>query len=236
VHANIVTINDTIPRKWSLTIQAGATFGNFSTKSVNFTPAHENNFSFLPGFKVGVLADYKIAKNWFLTFGLSVDYLRVQNKFEQMQRADTLLKSTEEYRLTYINIPLQFSYKHSFSEKLAIKFNLGAYIAYGIVGNVTTENEYSVDSKIINTITETSDFFVDNTQQQLYYRIDSGLSAEISLIFSSKFKIGVGYYFGIKNYAFQPNWVGLGTTSSYAQKNHNIFITVGYMINKFGRD
>jgi hypothetical protein len=140
---------------WGIT--AGLLFPSFATSAssdylgsaVNYAynaDFEKTDYSSELGFSIGLIADIRLVKNFYLQTGLNYARINVKNKFSgeytdefeysstTYLKGDAYDKFTEKYSLSYLEIPFTFSYRFKLSDKINWQINAGPYIGYGISG------------------------------------------------------------------------------------------------------
>ena len=111
-------------------------FGN-STEDVSYTSQS--------GFTVGIMADYKLYKNFYLMAGLSYAQYKYRNTFDapienaiiqavnnQAWVGNRTNSFKEDYTVGVIEIPILASYRFVLTKTGSLHLNLGPYIQYGL--------------------------------------------------------------------------------------------------------
>ncbi|MDH8701079.1 hypothetical protein M2138_000418 [Dysgonomonadaceae bacterium PH5-43] len=99
------------------------------------------------GFTIGALIDFRLYNNLYLQMGLNYTNLKYKNSFsgnffDDYQDGNYTYKGqayddfTENYNMSYLDIPIIFSYRFKLSEKTNLQLNLGPYISYGLSGKM----------------------------------------------------------------------------------------------------
>lgn len=126
-----------------------STSGDFIGSAVNYgygSDLEKPSYSSEVGFNIGLIVDVRLVKNLYLQTGLSYTNFAMKNKFSGTftdrfeQSATTYIKGnandefTEKYTLSYLELPILFSYRFKLAEKTNIQINAGPYIGYGLSG------------------------------------------------------------------------------------------------------
>jgi hypothetical protein len=204
----------------SFGVKAGFSAAGMSSRNIitDNTP-YEVKTKIRPAFHAGIIADIALAKNFSLQPGLF--FSSKGAKLEQMvpDAADSLHKVTSTARLNYLELPVNFLYKHELGPG-KIFAGFGPYLAYGVGGKIiTTQAHY--DSPELEVKFENRKDYSANVA---YVR---PLDAGANFIAGYEFKMGL---------VFSVNYsLGLTNTSPYeseTEKNHYLGISVGYLLHK----
>lgn len=124
--------------------------GGFTGSPINYslTDDRENvDYSSASGFSIGVSADIKLYKNFYLLTGLNFTQVKYSNTFNQtlndqvirtlplMGQAyygDLVSNFKEDYTMTSIEIPLLASYRIVLTKTGSLHLNIGPYFSYGL--------------------------------------------------------------------------------------------------------
>lgn len=133
--------------------------GGFTGSPVNYSlgDSRENvSYSSQSGFSVGVIADFRLYKNLYLTTGINFTQVKYVNNFSQpindvitLSAGDLIYKGNltnnykESYKHNWIDIPILASYRFVLSKTGSLHLNLGPYITYGLSAkmNLTGSSE-----------------------------------------------------------------------------------------------
>ena len=166
--------------------------GGFTGSPINYslTDDRENvDYSSASGFSIGVSADIKLYKNFYLLTGLNFTQVKYSNSFSQMiegqiirtlpamSRAyygDMTTNFKEDYTMTSIEVPLLASYRIVLTKTGSLHLNIGPYFSYGLSAKMklsgseeTSGNVYSMlgnkvqFDKPVGTFIETSHYSAD---------------------------------------------------------------------------
>ena len=122
--------------------------GSFAGSPVNYSlgDSRENvNYSAQSGFSVGVMADYKLYKNFYLIAGVNFAQIKYTNKFTEPFK-DRVVRSferevyvgdctnnyEEKYTHSMIEVPVLLSYRFVITKTGSLHLNLGPYISFGL--------------------------------------------------------------------------------------------------------
>ena len=149
------------------------------------------------GYNVGVTVDYAFTENWYLLTGLELTA-----KGAEFDKAGYKL----DLNPLFLQLPIHAAYKFPIGENLKIVVNAGPYVAYGLGGKFKIDDDGDK---------EEYEFF-GREKKGIWNRFDFGIGLgggpEIS-----KFKVGIGYDFGLTNIA-----------NNGKIKTKNGYLTVGY--------
>lgn len=178
----------------AFTIRAGLNFANMTMK--------EGNHSYTPdsrtAFNVGLAVDFPLIESLYLQSGLFFTSKGFKEK-----------DGDEKYTASpnYLQIPILASYRLDFSDIAQLQVNVGPYIAYGIGGKSTWEDDD--EGKVER------DFFEDDIN-----KFDAGLQIGAGVTFAQHYYLGVAYEWGWTNI-----WKDAGDDKL---KNKNLMINIGY--------
>ena len=156
------------------------------------------------GFSVGVLGEYNINDDFFVTGAL---------KFSQKGGKSETFVGTYTANPGYIEIPIHAGYRYSFNDKFSIFGEFGPYIGIGVCGKVKAPN----GGGSIDYFGGETDFATNQMK-----RFDFGLGLAAGAEYK-KFQLRIGYDFGL---------VGLESydvTPFSKSKNRNFYVALSYM-------
>ncbi len=139
--------------------------GGFTGSPINYslTDDRENvDYSSASGFSIGVSADIKLYKNFYLLTGLNFTQVKYSNSFSQMINdqivsiyplmsqayyGDITSNFKEDYTMTSIEVPLLASYRIVLTKTGSLHLNIGPYFSYGLSAKMklSGSNESSGD-------------------------------------------------------------------------------------------
>lgn len=143
--------------------------GEFTGSPVNYalgTKDENASYSSSGGFSIGLHADFRVYKNFYINAGLTYLNYSYKNEFEEdvyriigqtdkySLKGNTQNKYIEDYHFNTIEIPIIASYRLPITKISHIQFNLGPVVSFGLSakmklsGNTDSETLYSY--KIIN--------------------------------------------------------------------------------------
>lgn len=139
--------------------------GSFTGSPINYSlgDSRENvNYTSQSGFTVGLMADFRLYKNFYLTTGINFSQVKYKNIFKES--IQNIISSTtteyanvgnmtnkydENYTIRLIEIPILASYRFVLSKTSSLHLNLGPYFSYGLSAKLdfsgsseTTGNKY----------------------------------------------------------------------------------------------
>ncbi|MCD8202143.1 MAG: outer membrane beta-barrel protein, partial [Prevotella sp.] len=153
-------------RKVSLSVSAGYIYptissssgGNYNGSLVNYALGNEKenaSYSSSGGFTVGVYADIRLYKNFYLKTGLEYLYYKYKNDFEQTYDRKVLIttlgyytkgevynKYKEDYTFSNLTLPILASYRIPVTKISHLQINVGPVISYGISAKMKISGEY----------------------------------------------------------------------------------------------
>ncbi|MCW3464843.1 porin family protein [Chitinophaga nivalis] len=174
----------------------------------------------IPAFHAGVIVDFAISENFSLQPGLFYSSKGSKVDYVIPSPADGILdKGTVTSRLQYLELPINFLYKHQLGAG-KIFGGLGPYLAYGLSGKMKTSSDISgrsLDTK----------FKFKNSEESAVNELnvkpfDAGAN------FTVGYELNMGLLFSV-NYS-----LGLTNTSPYkheTEKNRYFGVSVGYLFN-----
>lgn len=142
-----------------------------------------------PGFHVGAVMDYNIAKNLYLQPGLY--FTQRGGNWEEKDEGNSC---SEKINMNYIQIPVTVAYRLPVGENLNIDLNAGPYVAIGIGGTIKTR--YSEDGEVM---TDKVNVFKSSTDDEAggdFSRFDAGLRFGAG-VHIKRFYVGLAYDLGV---------------------------------------
>lgn len=144
--------------------------GNYTGSLVNYslgTNAEEASYSSSGGFNVGIYADIRVYKNFYIKAGLEYLHYKYKNEFSQTYerkihsmtmgyytKGEVRNEYTESYTFNNITVPLLASYRIPVSKISHIQFNAGPVLSYGINAKMKIDGGY--DGENIYTYSSTT--------------------------------------------------------------------------------
>lgn len=138
--------------------------GSFTGSPVNYSlgDSRENvSYTSQSGFTIGAVVDYRLHNNFYLTAGLNFTQVKYSNKFNEkiddlvvmatdqlVYRGNQTNNYKEDYTLSFIEIPILFSYRFIFSELSSVHLNLGPYVNYGLSAKMKLSGSSECDGLI----------------------------------------------------------------------------------------
>ena len=189
----------TVSAQFKLGVRAG-----FNASTITNTPEGTgiSNY-FLPGFQVGLMAQYLITPQFGIESGLYYSTLGIKSEVEA-------IKTTTTSNPSYLQVPITALYKFDAGLGLYLYPQAGVYVGYGLGGKIKAKGE-------IGGMTGTGDvdYFSDKTN-----RFDMGLTLGFN-VQHSNLVIGLGYDLGLLK-------INKESVTDKDLKNGNIKVTVGY--------
>lgn len=143
--------------------------GNFKGSVVNYALGNnieEASYSTQGGFTVGVFADLRLYKNFYLKAGVEYLQYKYNNEFlgdveyvqalqtSKYQKGVTQNKYTENYSMSFIDIPILASYRIPVTKISHVQIHMGPVISYGLSAKLKLSGNTSANDirnyKIIN--------------------------------------------------------------------------------------
>lgn len=214
----------------------GVTFGiraglNLSNAAMNDDAKDGfDQTSMKAGFQVGVIADIPvIKKNLYVQPGLYFSTKGVKKKYEE---SDSHADYWGEVSVNamYLEIPINVSWRHNFTDALQLQVYTGPYFAFGVGGK--TKVSYGDSEGWFNEEYKTNTFGYDEEAEKDedegfgLGRFDFGWGIGAGLAIQ-KFYVGIQYQFGLTNTLKGDNWEP-GEKWDPSAKNRNLSISVGY--------
>lgn len=109
-------------KKTTFGIKAGLNICNIGSDEGNY-----DNTKSKVGFLAGITLDYAFTPQWYLLTGL---------EYTSKGVIVELSPSNQTVTAAYAQLPIQAGYKFSFKEDMAVLFHTGAYVAYGLHGQI----------------------------------------------------------------------------------------------------
>lgn len=126
--------------------------GGFTGSPINYSFGNstENvDYSSQSGFTAGIMADYKLYKNFYLMAGVSYSQYKYQNSFTKplqntvvqalgsdIYMGDRINSYKEDYTFRMIEIPILASYRFVLTKTSSLHLNLGPYVSYAMSGKM----------------------------------------------------------------------------------------------------
>ncbi|HEU4553735.1 MAG TPA: porin family protein [Chitinophaga sp.] len=203
-------------------IKAGFSAAGMSAKYklADSLPSIKENTKTIPAFHAGIVADITLAEGFYLQPGLFYSAKGAKITETVQGPADQPLTATATVHLNYLELPINFLYKHPAGPG-KIFAGFGPYLAYGIAGKIKTkvdgyDNTAETDVKFENK--------QDVSGAVAYVKpFDAGAN------FIAGYEMNMGLLFSI-NYS-----LGLTNTSPYngeTEKNHYLGISIGYLLKR----
>ena len=174
-----------------------------------------------PGIQLGVVASYSMNEN--LMFQPGIIFSQQGGKWKGTG-SETYWGVKAEYdmevemTLNYLQIPLNYLYKHDLDSDISLLLQVGPYIGYGINGKLKMKATVKAGGTSEN-ISEEDDLTFGNDGELNF--IDLGLGLGAGLLFKEKIHVGLGYNLGVAKIASDVN-----------MKNKGFALTVSYFFGK----
>lgn len=218
--------------------------GSFAGSSVNYSlgDSRENvDYSAQSGFSVGVMADYKLYKNFYLIAGVNFSQIKYTNKFTEPFK-DRVVRShgqdvyigdytnnyEEKYTHSMIEIPVLLSYRFVITKTGSLHLNLGPYICCGLSAkmSLTGSSEYNAQGYLL---------LPDNT---IDYSIKTGTLSGSDHVTSDidLFSQNLGYQRvseGESGVATKSEWKDSFKDSPFSKLNYGLKVGASYEMRGF---
>ena len=122
--------------------------GGFTGSPINYSlgdSREDVSYTSQSGFTVGLMADFKLYKNFYLIAGVNYTQYKYQNKFNEplknfimsarngtVYRGDLNNSYKESYTVNLIEVSILASYRFVLTKTGSLHLNLGPYISYGL--------------------------------------------------------------------------------------------------------
>ncbi len=205
----------------------------------------DTDYTYKPGFHVGVAAQYMFAPQMGIETGLYYSQLGVKGEYEKSGSTYSY-KSEGTLNPSYLQLPLSFLYKFDLGNGLQIYPSAGLYFGYGIAGKMKYEDSWKEGNESGSDKSERNFFGKDKfkydgesdpdeEKTELTNRFDMGLTFGVNLEISNM-TIGLGYDLGLSKInkekfeepILDEDYNIIGTKKLDDWKNGNIKVTVGY--------
>lgn len=199
---------------------------DYSSMNVKFNYQNDSGIKGLLSYNIGLISDFKIKENLFLTTGL---LLSKKGFTQEIENLDSITKF--KVSPCYIEVPLLGEYKLKV-HKLKMIFGFGPYFSYGIFGSVdldiksnTIDINYSENirwSKYGYLLLTENEQIVYNFRYSQIKRVDYGISFAFGLEYEPLI-LSIRYSYGLANIMWEYS-------SNEKMSNQSIGISVTYMI------
>lgn len=172
--------------------------GGFTGSPINYSlgDSRENvSYTSQSGFILGLLADIRLYKNFYIMAGVNFAQVKYENKFEKpindvitMSVGSTIYKGNltnsykENYKLNWIEIPILASYRFVLSKTGSLHLNLGPYIAYGLSAKMDFSGSSECNGNVYQRIGTNVDYSKSYGTYMETYHIEGDFN-----LFSKKF-------------------------------------------------
>ncbi len=220
----------------------GVTFGiraglNLSNAAMNDDVLDGADTKMKAGFQVGVIADIPVIKrNLYVQPGLyfSTKGVKLEENYSEIESNYSWEETSEvSVNAMYLEIPINVSWRHNFTDALQLQVYTGPYFAFGVGGKTKTSWGYSEsDGYSYSEEYKTNTFGYDEEAEKDedagfgLGRFDFGWGIGAGLAIQ-KFYVGIQYQFGLTNTLKGDNWKATDDWDPSA-KNRNLSISVGY--------
>lgn len=142
--------------------------GSFVGSPMNYSFADERenaNYSSEKGFTVGLLADIRLYKNFYLMSGVNYTYYKYKNGIsgslkDYTARAtqsaiyigDNNFNVEEDYTMHTIEVPLLLSYRFVLTKTGSLHINAGPYVSYGLKANLKLNGSTDTNGNVYTRI------------------------------------------------------------------------------------
>lgn len=209
----------------SLGVRAGVNINSLSYSGDDQSEVRDHLKS-RAGFHVGLVADCKVAGNFYIQPGLFFTTRGAKIEVSDAE-GSYAYQVTGKVNMNYLQIPVQFSYRFPLGRTVKLDVNVGPYAAVGLGGKMKVE-----ETERWNGMTETykddCPVFGKSTEEETrgdFRRFDAGLrfGAGVNV---RKFRIGLVYDLGLVNLAH----TGLDSQwdDNTKLRNGSFQISVGY--------
>ena len=139
--------------------------GNFTGSVVNYAlgnDAEDASFSVSGGFNIGVFADIRLYKNYYLKTGIEYTYYSYKNTFDSnverlIRNASTLYyirgvaknNYEENYTTNQLDMPILASYRISTGTISHVQLNVGPVFHYGLSSKLNLSGNTDIDNPMV---------------------------------------------------------------------------------------
>lgn len=156
------------------------------------------------GYQVGVAVDLNLARSFSINTGLTM----IQKGWH-WDYDDSRGKQDVKDNATYLEIPIQASYRVALSDQAQFQLNLGPYFAFGLFG----------DQKVTSTFPNGDNYSIDTFDEfEGGKKFDCGVTVGAGFVFSHIY-LGVSYERGLINVSNDEN---------KRFQNSTIALSIGY--------
>ena len=175
---------------------------NFATFNEKVDEGSATDYKYKAGFRLGVIRDFRISKNFYIQPGL---YFTMGGAIQKTDGYQDLTCN-----LGYLQLPILASLRIELNDYTKLHLNAGPYIAYGVCGKMKYAGEK------INA-------FGTGDDEGGLKRFDAGLNFSVGISLD-RFYWSIGYDLGLTEISDEDVWELDGVKT----QNRNIFISLGY--------
>ena len=200
-------------QEFKVGVKAGFNASNVTNlPSLTLPGSTDNSNFYLPGFQVGIMAQYLLTPQFGIESGLYYSQMGFKQEYSFSGGKVSLSANP-----SYLQLPVTILYKFEVGPGLFLYPQAGGYLGYGLVGKrkFTNKSNISIPGINLETLVE-GDYFNEHTN-----RFDAGLTFGLNIQYS-KVVIGVGYDLGL----LKVNKESIANMKDL--KNANVKVTLGY--------
>ena len=165
--------------------------GSFTGSPINYSlgDSHENvSYTSQSGFTVGLMADFRLYKNFYLMAGVNFTQVKYSNSFNApvnevvVQSVDDLIYKgnltnnyKEDYKFNWIEIPVLASYRFVVSKIGSIHLNFGPYLTYGLSSKMSLSGSSECSGDVYQRIGNIVDYDKSWGTFTYNYHVDADL-------------------------------------------------------------
>lgn len=168
--------------------------GNYTGSVVNYALGNndeEASYSVSGGFNIGVFADIRLYKNFYVKAGLEYSHYSYKNEFNKdverrilqtsqyYLRGNTQNQYNEEYTINQLDIPILASYRIATGKISHVQFNVGPVIHYGLSAKMKLSG--NTDSETLRAYKYANLQFTDQLYNNSTYSSHYAGSGELDL-------------------------------------------------------
>lgn len=168
--------------------------GNYTGSVVNYALGNndeEASYSVSGGFNIGIFADIRLYKNFYVKAGLEYSHYSYKNEFNKdverrilqtsqyYLRGNTQNQYNEEYTINQLDIPILASYRIATGKISHVQFNVGPVIHYGLSAKMKLSG--NTDSETLRAYKYANLQFTDQLYNNSTYSSHYAGSGELDL-------------------------------------------------------
>lgn len=168
--------------------------GNYTGSVVNYALGNndeEASYSVSGGFNIGVFADIRLYKNFYVKAGLEYSHYSYKNEFNKdverrilqtsqyYLRGNTQNQYNEEYTINQLDIPILASYRIATGKISHVQFNVGPVVHYGLSAKMKLSG--NTDSETLRAYKYANLQFTDQLYNNSTYSSHYAGSGELDL-------------------------------------------------------